>query len=402
MLSPYSFVDKKFIGSHLKNLMLEEGIVVEHSEDIVSKILCDAPQPDCYLEKCKKCPGSAALRNLLLEVFEKHQVNNVSYKKWVSQPRTSLEIIQQSTKEFVTDFVQSAGPFMRHVFISKEQDRFYRERIDNLQNDECVVVCDFAENYAFVIQNAAPGFHWNNNQATVFPVVIYYKTDEDLEHKSLVFISDCLHHDSVAVYAFLRETIKFVSTLSCDIKKFKFFSDGAPQQFKNYKHFCNIYNFKNDFKVEVEWHFFASAHGKGPCDGVGGTLKRQATRVSLQKKGQLIRTPIELYNWASKSTSLPSMAFKYVNNAVYEETKIFLQPRFEKAEPIKDTQKLHCIIPSSNDRVYVKEYSFSEHSKLFSIVKEVPKKRRVSKTRNLKKKVLKKDNCPQKREDLEK
>ena len=40
---------------------------------------------------------------------------------------------------------------MRHNFISREQDRFYRERIDNLQKDEFVVVCDFAGNYAFVI-----------------------------------------------------------------------------------------------------------------------------------------------------------------------------------------------------------------------------------------------------------
>jgi hypothetical protein len=28
-----------------------------------------------------------------------------------------------------------------------------------------------------------------------------------------------------------------------------------------------------DFKVRGEWHFFATSHGKGPCDGIGGTLK---------------------------------------------------------------------------------------------------------------------------------
>ena len=29
-----------------------------------------------------------------------------------------------------------------------------------------------------------------------------------------------------------------------------------------------------DFGIPADWHFFATVHGKGPCDGVRGTLKR--------------------------------------------------------------------------------------------------------------------------------
>ena len=56
--------------------------------------------------------------------------------------------------------------------------------------------CDFAENYAFVIKNSTQSLHWNNNQATVFTVVVYYKQNDELKHVSIAVISDNLNHDT--------------------------------------------------------------------------------------------------------------------------------------------------------------------------------------------------------------
>jgi hypothetical protein len=41
-----------------------------------------------------------------------------------------------------------------------------------LNTNEYIVVCDFAENYFFVLQDVQ-SFHWNNAQATIHPFVIY-------------------------------------------------------------------------------------------------------------------------------------------------------------------------------------------------------------------------------------
>ena len=38
-----------------------------------------------------------------------------------------------------------------------------------------LVIGDFAENYSFVLQDTAQGFHWNNSQATIHPFVIYHR-----------------------------------------------------------------------------------------------------------------------------------------------------------------------------------------------------------------------------------
>ena len=51
----------------------------------------------------------------------------------------------------------------------------------------------------------------------------------------------------------------------------------------------NKYNFKNlcmhqkNFELVASWVFFATSHGKSPCDGIGGTVKHVVTKESLQK-----------------------------------------------------------------------------------------------------------------------
>ena len=52
------------------------------------------------------------------------------------------------------------------------------------------------------MQNAAPHFYWNNNQAKIYTIVIYYNDDNGIEHKSLVVDSDCMSDDAVAVFMY--------------------------------------------------------------------------------------------------------------------------------------------------------------------------------------------------------
>ena len=69
--------------------------------------------------------------------------------------------------------------------------------------NECIVICDFSENYAFIIQNSVQGIHWNNDQVTIHPFSIYYKDDDnELKLKSFVSMSECLRHDTIAVHLF--------------------------------------------------------------------------------------------------------------------------------------------------------------------------------------------------------
>lgn len=73
---------------------------------------------------------------------------------------------------------------------------------------------------------------------------------------------------------------------------------------------------EKDFGIKVEsYNFFATSHGKSPCDAVGGTLKRQVMRQSIRSftEGQITNAR-EMYEYAVNEVE----KIKYVNT-----TKLF-------------------------------------------------------------------------------
>jgi hypothetical protein len=58
---------------------------------------------------------------------------------------------------------------------------------------------------------------------------------------------------------------------------------------------------RNDFGIAAEWHFFATKHGRIPCNTVGGTTKWKAVRLSFQcPYDKLMLTHKVLYHtWGS-------------------------------------------------------------------------------------------------------
>ena len=95
-----------------------------------------------------------------------------------------------------------------HDFIARSQNKFFTNLKNQLRPGEFVEV-DFAENYTFVMQNVAQVFHWNNDQATLFPIVFYYQKNDSLIHCSLIVITDCRKNDLVSVYIMSKELIIF-------------------------------------------------------------------------------------------------------------------------------------------------------------------------------------------------
>lgn len=158
-----------------------------------------------------------------------------------------------------------------------------------------------AENYSFV--DATPGYHWDNSQCTLHLFVIYYKEDEQLKCSSMCIVSDCLKHDTEAVYTFLCSVIPEMKKLLPTLKTIHYFSNGAAAHYKNRKGFIDQLYHSSDFGASAEWNFFGTSYGKSPCDGIGGTVKQEAARASLQATvTNHILTSEDLFKWAEKST----------------------------------------------------------------------------------------------------
>ena len=97
----------------------------------------------------------------------------------------------------------------------------------------------------------------------------YYKnSDNELPHASVCFLSDELQHDIVIIYQIQVKTIQYLKSLMPNLKIVECFSDGCVAQYKNRKSFFNLCKHQEDFGVEAAGSFFATNHGKSPCEMV--------------------------------------------------------------------------------------------------------------------------------------
>jgi len=63
----------------------------------------------------------------------------------------------------------------------------------------------------------------------------------------------------------------------------EYFSEGYADQYKNRKSIHNLCEHEKDFEIKASCSFFATSHGKSPCDGIGGTVKRSTAMESLRR-----------------------------------------------------------------------------------------------------------------------
>ena len=146
-------------------------------------------------------------------LLDENDMDQIVYKQWISTDRSTLETFCVPPEEFVEIFCEKLELLHPHSFIAREQAVFYTRTKTSLQPGEILVTVDFSENYSFILQDAAQGFHWNNSQATIHPFVAYFVDSGELCHLSYVIISDCLHHDTIAVYLFQKSFIAFLKNL---------------------------------------------------------------------------------------------------------------------------------------------------------------------------------------------
>jgi hypothetical protein len=227
--------------------------------------------------------------------------------------KCNLNTVTATSHKFGEKFLSSLKKLKVHDFVAHQQSSFLKETKFSLQDREVIVLGDFLENYSFGIQDAAQGFHSNNQQVTIHALLSYFKNFKN-KLENLCF-SESLYHDTVTVYNFQKHSIAFFKENISNILKIYYFSYGASAQYKSKNSFIRLCHHNFDFGINAECHFFATSHDKGPSDGAGGTIKCLADCSSLRHH-QLL-TPAQLYSWAKEH--LPSIHVQYICNSEAEQ-----------------------------------------------------------------------------------
>ena len=170
-------------------------------------------------------------------------------------------------------------------------------------------------------------------------------------------VSDHLQRNANVIHAFLSAVLAQLKTI-LQVSRILYFSDGAASQYKNFKNLTNLCNHVTDFGIEAEWHFFATSHGKGPYDGISGTVKRLVARASLQAAtAEQILTPPDLFSWAV--TNIHGIKFIFVSaDAIKNHESTFaLEQRYSLVQTIPGTRSHHSFVSLSRNSMSMKRIS---------------------------------------------
>ena len=344
-------------------LMIEGAKLNANYKDLIAFMVCDIDNEKCMFDTCTECPGPDALLDILkneLDILP----DEVIFKQWVETDRAELITQVMPNEEFLNSLVDKLALLKFHHFVSKAQAQYLKETKENLKENHCLVIGDFAENYTFTVQDEIQSFHWTNTQATLHPFVIYFKKEDKVCCKSICIISDHLKHNTTTVYTFQHHLISEIKKIKPNVEMVIYFSDGASSQYKNKKNFINVCLHDNDFRLRAEWNFFASSHGKNSCDGIGGTTKREVTRASFQRPyTDQILTPQDMFKYCREN--ITGVNYIFVSSAEIEQMETKLTKRFECCLPVKGTRGYHRYVPISDNQIRCfvtsKASKFDEH-----------------------------------------
>jgi len=257
-----------------QNVVLLCDAINQTYKDFFPFLVCNVQNKICMVHRCQNCPGIDGLQDKLKEMFPNLDDDElVQFQQWQSTDRTQILTLSLPLSDFLQLLAEKLDHLTAHSYIAKAQATYLRHRKDTLESNERLILADFAENYHFIIQDEIQSCHWSKESCTLHPICVYIPCNDVIQPLSLCFISDDLEHDTAFVYYLQSILCNYLQASYPHLIKVEYFSDGCTAQYKNYKNLLNLFFHKSDFGLDATWSFFATSHGKSPCDGIGGVVK---------------------------------------------------------------------------------------------------------------------------------
>lgn len=315
-----------------------------------SALVCDESSYDCMSSNCSCCKNYFEL-NIKQNMVDPNA--QIKWNQWKNTNGYANKEEQQGSVEQCIELLSSkVKSFLLHVFIKREQSKFFEEEKSNTNNKKIVLQVDFSENYELKEQDEIQTAHWCSKSVSIFTAHAWCGNN----NYSFALISNNVSHDKYCVSSCLTYIINKLKQQLPLLEEISFFSDGAASQFKQRFLFRNLTRMSDKYNLLLSWHFFATSHAKGVPDGIGGIVKRLVWQQVLTNK--------EKCQNASDFTSIAKMKTNAINideitQQDIDKSTTELQQLFGNTVPVKDTHKLHSIVVLEKDIIECRLYDYS-------------------------------------------
>ncbi|MES9879799.1 MAG: hypothetical protein ABW185_02860 [Sedimenticola sp.] len=292
-----------------------------------------------------------------LETIKDDEIMYTEWKKVEDKGHMRWKQVQtvQPKSEFIEQFMKDVDAFREHVERVKIQYGQMKKLREDLPDGHVMIWMDFAENFTCTALEEVQSAYWTSDMVTLHTSVIYFPTSHKRSHISVVGVSDTMSHNASTVFAMLKKLIPKIKNEYPQLSTVHYLTDSPTSQYQNKSIFNLLCHHEAELSVHARWDYLEAGHGKGPCDGLGGSVKRSAD-MAVKRGKAVIQTAEDFYAWAVSETE-SSVSYYYVSQNEYDEAYQHIQHKNIGIKPVPKTMTIHAAVPLSTTRIAVRKTS---------------------------------------------
>lgn len=295
--------------------------------------------PDTYVEQKSDDEILGEIENLAEEKIKFAEWKRVEVEKIRTFKRMQIETLEKTREEFATLMRSELREFRKHVHRVKVWYGQSRRLKEILPSNHAICHMDFAENYTCGFAEEIQSAYFTKDE-----------TGNEVKHKSLVVVSDELSQTSSTVCAIMKQVIAEVKAILPNIDMVHYMTNSPTSQYRNKQIFSIVAQHDIIFPgFRASWLLFEAGHGKGPCDGVGGTVKRLAD-MAVKRHSAIIQSADDFYKWG-KTQENSSLKYMFVPKSQSAEVHVELTNLVGKQ--VKGTIQVHAVISLGGGEIAV-------------------------------------------------
>ena len=190
-----------------------------------------------------------------------------------------------STEDALTLWNSKVQRLKEHIFNKSQQQSKISYLKANIKVNNVLIHLDYSENYKSQDQNEIQSACFGQPSFSLFTACPYYRCSETKEIKTIptTITSEASGKSRMALITCVKKVMDHV--LSKIIKKIEMVyivNDGCASHFRS-KFVFKLLTLIHP-EIGLEWHYNKAHHGKGPMDGIGGTVKTPLSAKSFLAK----------------------------------------------------------------------------------------------------------------------
>ena len=326
---------------------------------------------ECQSLQCEDCKSLNTWENFLNLVDSDPTLLQswyIKYFRWEKQDTDGTERLRKVEKydslKYVLELLIQDWPFFKnHRLIKVKQDERFNELYSRRDSTSLLLQFDFSENAEIVEQDEVQSAHWWHLQVSIFTACAWI----DQEKNCFGIVTDYMSHDKYLSTLCVTKVLRLLIEKYPDVKNINLFSDGAAQHFKQ----CYFLTAMTELNallglpnnhLEISYDLFATSHGKGAVDGIGGTLKRQV-RNEIMCRREKVACAEEYAKVAEKVC--PNVNVLHVSKEEVLNSKPLFDEIFDGCRTLPGTRKTHHFDVSGQFTVTYKVNAYSDQEKTF-------------------------------------